>query len=307
MEPGTTDPSHRRSRILAIAAGAITVVAIVLALASGYLGLTWLWLRPAAELLLLAELVGLIVLERHQLFEPVHEKVSGMEANITDIRERLGLVTQQLGSAGQTTVYPTPHELLRALTRLIREAFTRDQDTPQILRMARLAGEPTALVSDPEYAGEFQGFNAAIIEGLLSSRSPADSKSRWWSVRILGVTWNSEQFDFILEQLVKGLFEQKPLNFEIKFLLQPGSGHALLSPVITDREAMLTFDDPVGMFRWGILFQGRQYVALLARWFDEMWTSVPDNYLVYSHNGLNQNAVDLIRKELNAGVPRRTA
>jgi hypothetical protein len=41
------------------------IAAIVLAFASGYLGLPWLWLRPAAELLLLAELVGLIVLERH--------------------------------------------------------------------------------------------------------------------------------------------------------------------------------------------------------------------------------------------------
>jgi hypothetical protein len=57
----------RRNRIITIVAGVTTVVAIVLALASGYLGLTWLWLRPAAELLLLGELVGLIVLERHQL------------------------------------------------------------------------------------------------------------------------------------------------------------------------------------------------------------------------------------------------
>jgi hypothetical protein len=80
-----------RNRIVAIAAGAITVIAIVLALASGYLGLTWLWLRPAAELLLLAELVGLIVLEPHQLFEPVHDRGE-------DIYSTLATLMQQIGS-----------------------------------------------------------------------------------------------------------------------------------------------------------------------------------------------------------------
>ena len=52
----------------------ITVNAIVLGFAGDFLGLPWHWMRPAAELLL-AELVGLVVLERHQLFEPVHENV----------------------------------------------------------------------------------------------------------------------------------------------------------------------------------------------------------------------------------------
>jgi hypothetical protein len=71
----------RRTRVIAIVAGAITVIAIVLAFASSYLGLSWLWLRPAAELLVLAELVGLIVLERHQLFEPCMRRstTSGQE------------------------------------------------------------------------------------------------------------------------------------------------------------------------------------------------------------------------------------
>jgi hypothetical protein len=79
-----------RNRIVAIAAGAITVIAIVLALASGYLGLTWLWLRPAAELLLLAELVGLIVLERHQLFEPVHDRVEDIYSTLATLMQQIG-------------------------------------------------------------------------------------------------------------------------------------------------------------------------------------------------------------------------
>jgi hypothetical protein len=88
-ENPSTAPAGR-NRIVAIAAGAITLIAIVLALASGYLGLTWLWLRPAAELLLLAELVGLIVLERHQLFEPVHDRVEDIYSTLATLMQQIG-------------------------------------------------------------------------------------------------------------------------------------------------------------------------------------------------------------------------
>src|SRR5215472_14976011 len=106
----------RRNRFIAIAAGVITVVAIVLAFASGYLGQQWNWLRPAGELLLLAELVGLIVLERHQLFEPVHERVAGIEtkvgeiyeamtiARMQDLREVMSVVAERLAAPGQITL-----------------------------------------------------------------------------------------------------------------------------------------------------------------------------------------------------------
>jgi hypothetical protein len=50
-----------RNRVIAIVAGAITVIAIVPGFAGDFLGLPWHWMRPAAELLLLAELVGLVV------------------------------------------------------------------------------------------------------------------------------------------------------------------------------------------------------------------------------------------------------
>jgi oligoendopeptidase F len=39
-------------------------------------------MRPAAELLLLAELVGLVVLERRQLFEPVQEQVTNIHSRV---------------------------------------------------------------------------------------------------------------------------------------------------------------------------------------------------------------------------------
>jgi hypothetical protein len=117
-----------RSRIIAIAAGALTVTAIVLAFASTYLGVGWLWLRPAAELLLLAELVGLVVLERRQLFEPVHEKVSGLETHVENMRATLNSIHEKMGESGQVTVYLSPPEVMRTLARVTREALARGHE-----------------------------------------------------------------------------------------------------------------------------------------------------------------------------------
>src|SRR5215472_3981209 len=125
----------RRNRFIAIAAGVITVVAIVLAFASGYLGQEWNWLRPAGELLLLAELVGLIVLERHQLFEPVHETVSAIKTDTSElrstlaaldpsqIRDTLASLADHVTNSGQLRMYVSPPEVANAMTRAFREAL----------------------------------------------------------------------------------------------------------------------------------------------------------------------------------------
>src|SRR5579864_7376620 len=89
---GPTPDHVRRNRLIATVAGAITVIAIVLGFAGDFLGLPWHWMRPAAELLLLAELVGLVVLERHQLFEPVEEQVTDIHARVEHIQEALASV-----------------------------------------------------------------------------------------------------------------------------------------------------------------------------------------------------------------------
>src|SRR5271168_5048435 len=153
----------RRNRLIAMAAGAFTVIAIVLGFAGDVLGLPWHWMRPAAELLLLAELVGLVVLERHQLFEPVHEKIGGMEAQLAEVRETLATANlQKMGSAielmsesmkasGQTTLYASPPELLRGLARAAREALAREQPAPQIFYFTRLSGAVPDAKNDPEF------------------------------------------------------------------------------------------------------------------------------------------------------------
>ena len=55
-----------------------------------------------------------------------------------------------------------------------------------------------------------------------------------------------------------------------------------------------------GDFLWGFWYQGPQYLALLERWFDDLWASIPESYVIYSRNGFNQSAIDRIREELEA-------
>jgi len=230
----------RRNRIIAIAAGVITVIAIVPGFAGDFLGMPWHWMRPAAELLLLAELVGLVVLERHQLFEPVHERVEDIYATLEEL-------TQQIGALGQTTVYRNSRELIEGMTRTTRLALERDHEAPQTLRVARLLGHFLAVENDPEFAAQIQDWGKALADYGLSPGSRADARVRWWSTRSVYA-----------------------LNSEIKFIAR-AKVEAVLSPaLITDREVISAFDDVGAALRWGILFQGRQYVTLFSRWSDEL-------------------------------------
>jgi len=133
----------RRNRMIAMAAGAITVIAIVLGFAGDFLGLPWHWMRPAAELLLLAELVGLVVLERHQLFEPVHEGVGALRNDVGTIQtgvstmqirleEMHASVMENIQASGRVTPCASTTELFRTMTRILREALARDQRAPHI-------------------------------------------------------------------------------------------------------------------------------------------------------------------------------
>ena len=75
----------------------------------------------------------------------------------------------------------------------------------------------------------------------------------------------------------------------------------MLSPsLITDRDVVMTFDDATASFQWAFWFQGPQYLTPLVRWYDDLWASIPDSYLIYSRNGFNESAIDRIRQELEA-------
>lgn len=301
MDSAESHRKRRSARIVAIAAGVITVVAITLALASGYLGLTWLWLRPAAELLLLAELVGLIVLERHQLFEPVHETVGNTHAEVTALRQELKQLSERFDLAGQTTFFANPSQTVAAVVRALREALAREQEAPQMLRNAGIARNPLGF-SDPELGAEFRKYADAVKAFQLLPGSIADSSVRLWSIRVIITVTGLEDFEGWREQLLPAYWEQKPLNQELKVRVQiRSSAQAVLTPqLVTDRHAIITLDDVNASYRWGVLFQGRQYITVFARWFDELWATIPDRYLVGSRSGLNEKALDRIRMELEA-------
>jgi hypothetical protein len=292
--------SRRRNRIIAAVAGAITVTAIVLAFAAEYLELSWKWLRPAAELLLLAELVGLIVLERHQLFEPISEKVTGMEARIAEMQATLDQMNERMTAAGsQVIVTVGVREALQLRLRLLREALARDQEGPQLLRNAVFSG--AILAQDTRELGdEWLTLQKIGSEFVLVPGSGANSKGHRWSQRAILAWGTIDAFKSGMEY-VRSMFEEVgALNVEVKILVR-ARFEAMLSPVqITDRDVFLTYDNEMGRYRWGLSLQGRQYVTLCARWFDDRWSSIPDSYLIYSRNGLNQKAVDQIKRELEA-------
>ena len=166
------------------------MVAIVLAFASGYLGQQWNWLRPSGELLLLAELVGLIVLERHQLFEPVYQRVQELKAGNeelkagnAELRAMLAALAQQIGAAGQVTIAVGTHESVLLRTRMLRQALAREQEGPQVLRTALLSGTFTAK-DIRESSDDWQAYAKALSEFSLLPGS-ASSKGHRWSARTL--------------------------------------------------------------------------------------------------------------------------
>jgi hypothetical protein len=299
MNGTISSATARRNRMIAIAAGVITVIAIVLGFAGDVLGLPWHWMRPTAELLLLAELVGLVVLERHQLFEPVHETVGDTHALMQQVH---AMMAENARTSGQVTACTSTPEVFRTMTRVAREALARDQQAPQIFRGGRLAGRfaRSGIEEDPDLAAELQAWLNAYSAYFLTPGSPPDARARRWSVRWIIAFASLRDFDLTLDPGARTLLAGKPINVELKILVRPRI-EAMLSPaVLTDRDALMIFDDSTDGLRWGVLFQGPQYLVLFQRWFDDLWASIPDSYLVYSRDGFNENAIDRIRKELEA-------
>jgi len=249
--------------------------------------------------LLLAELVGLVVLERHQLFEPVHEGVGAIQSGIDDIRATLGSFGEHFAAAGQTTLYARPPEVLRAMARAAREALARDHQAPQIIYMSRLSGSHPNVENDPELATELRVFLETMVAFKLLPGSPPDSRTRSWSIRAIGAFSDLASQEAVLP-LLRVLTEGNPLNLEVKMLVRPRVESLLMPELVTDRDAILAFNDGIASFRWAVLFRGEQYRAVFGRWLDHLWSSIPDSHLVYSRSGLNQKALDLLRKELEA-------
>jgi hypothetical protein len=297
--PELYNSRQKRNRLIAIAAGAITVVAIVLAFASGYLGQEWRWLRPAGELLLLAELVGLIVLERHQLFEPVQDDVGVIKRRLDLMDTNIGSLADKLDGLGRLTVCANPPEVMRAIARVHRNALARESQGAQVLRSAVLSGQLIAR-DTREGLGELEDMFATAMSFCIVPSTAADAKARRWTVRVLFGIGTTEVLEAQL-LLFAPLFAQPILNVEVKFFPCSGITPALSPAAITDREEVVVFDDATAAMRWGIMFEDRAGVAFLARWFDDLWAA-PNSYLIFSRSGVDQSAIDRIRNELEVSM-----
>jgi hypothetical protein len=94
----------------------------------------------------------------------VHEGVGLIQFGIDDIRATLGRFSEHFVTAGQTTFYARPPEVLRTMGRAAREALARDHQAPQIINVSRLSGSDTNVENDPELAAELQ----ASLETILA-------------------------------------------------------------------------------------------------------------------------------------------
>ncbi len=298
MSNESTISSHtRRNRVIAVAAGGITVAAIVLAFAAGYLGEQWSWLRPAGELLLLAELVGLIILERHQLFEPVHSTVAKTEGHVLGMMQTLTGIAERLDLAGQATLCTGVSEVFRAMTRVWREAASHNLDTMRVLRTSLLSGAIMRL-NDAEVAADYHDAMQALAPYFLLPTSPGSSPARHWAVRALVAFADLGAFEAYRNDLLQPIVEQKPLNLDVKFIVWPELVTLLYPIIITDKDTLLTCHDLRSVTPFALLLRGEQYVSVFSHWYDELWASIPNTQLVYSRSGLDEKAIDRIRAQL---------
>jgi hypothetical protein len=195
-------------------------------------------MRPAAELLLLAELVGLVVLERHQLFEPVHERVAGIETHVAEMRATLGQLCEQLGASGQVTMTVGVRETLQMRERLLREALIREHSGPQILRFAVLSG--TMLAQDMRELGdEMAAFQKAVSEFQLLPDSPMNARGHRWSIRGIFAWGSVDAVERCIEYFQSNVAGKSVLNSEFKILVR--APEAVLSPNLITRPRSTSF------------------------------------------------------------------
>jgi len=314
----------KRSRVIAIAMGVVAVLAVV-----GHFGAERLempWLRQAAEVVILAEILGFIVIERFELFEPVHESILDLHGSIRAIEGRMAQLEQlgrSLAASGEVSPQPTTADMYRTAARALREALSSDPKGPQILRTARLVGRwrppadqhynPHDLEAVREFVSAVQAYEVA------PGSASANPWTHLWSKRVLLAVSDLASFEALSLRLPSGqasprrdfaiVSDEKVLNVTVKILVH-SQAQAALSPlvIVGEREAVVSFEDPSLPYpHWGISFRGDRYASLFARWFDEIWQS-PDAFTVYSRDGAHPEELRKIRHQLEElGTPQGRA
>ncbi len=287
----------RNRRLIAILAGVITVAAIVAAFGAEYLELAWL--RPVAEIVILAELVGLVVLERRQIFEPVHDAIHDLQGRFGAIEH----LRDELAAAGTAHAYSNRITGYQASVSALREALTREPGTPQILRNGNFGGTLRPIPSiDAASEDErwLRDFIMAVFAFLdTSSNRAINPWVHQWTVRILFVIADAVSLDAI-RGVVSLMAGGQPSNVVVKLLLRSAPEPALSPTIVGDQAALVGFVDYLSPApHWQILFRGNQYVPLFARWFDEFWHRA-DAYTIFSRGEIDEREFDRARRKLEA-------
>ncbi len=297
--------TSKRSRKIGIAMAAIAIVAIVAHFGAETLHLPWL--RETALLVILAEILAFVALERYQVFEPMQETVEGVQAQLSQFQK----FREELAASGHVTVQASPHEFYREAERAHREALSADPGGPQIVRVAVFGLHwqqvGVAGAGDSEEAKARREFLDALRAfWLVPSSTAMGPWGQRWSARFLFAVGDIRSSEALLETgLLGDLARRAPRNAVMKLMVTDSS--AALSPtIIGERDAFLTFQDPSSpLVHWSIRFRGPQYATLFARWFDELW-QMPDAYTVYTRDGLNQQGLEQVRQRLAAALSRQT-
>jgi hypothetical protein len=258
------------------------------------------WLREVAVLVILAEILVFVALERYQVFEPMRATMDDLQARFT----RFESFREELSASGGVSIQPSPRQYYWEAARALREAVAADPGGPQILRQAflglRWEGVAGAAREETEEARArlewLEAYRAFVLEAGAASKGPW---AHLWSVRNLFAVADLKDFEAIQGGPFRYVHERTPRNMTVKIIVH-SIGAALSPTIIGERDSFLKFEDPSSpLVHWSIRFRGATAAALFTRWFDELW-QMPEAYTVYTRDGTNQQGHEQVRKRLEA-------
>lgn len=290
--PDKSATRHRWTRHLAIGMAVVTTLAILATFSSEYIGMDWL--APAAQIIILAEILGFVVLERFQVFEPVQETIADVRHRLESL-ERLRSDLAASGYARAVSDVESTHD---HLCDLLSETLAEKPASPQILRITTLTGEFTDAAKVASEAPLF----ADIVERIRAFHDTPESRAKhpWvtsWAIRTLDAIGDPRSLDNVRSTLER-VSRSRTTNQVSKILPRPGAQAAIFPMVLGDRAVALGLGDASSNdLKWGVILEGEQYAALFARWFDELWQD-PEAITVFARGVVDEQAFARIRQRL---------
>jgi hypothetical protein len=285
---------RRRARTIGIVMAVIAVAAILVHFGAEALHVPAL--REVALLVILAEILVFVALERYQVFEPMNETMEELRGEMKQLTE----LRRQLGEGGYTFTASDAPATWKGLGDLLQEALGRRPERPQVLRVTLLHGTLAELTMS--HSESDQQWRDTIINPLRGFIDYAENRARtpWvtsWTLRYLFAAADEAAVDRLRDWATMAL-GRRPANVTIK-LLPRHAPQAALSPVVVgDYGVGLGIEDNSYPYpHFGVMFRGPQYAALFARWFDELWEDA-HAVAVYAHGRLDERAIELVRRKV---------